>query len=394
MVGNVYIIVLVRASKRRSMMLDASAAAAAAAVILPSFVPLLWLGLVSSLMQLVATLLFATICDSSMFDHSSFLSGVNWRNGLFYFLFDLSYDLFVSTLTVLFFLRTVSAQSFKVALALGFALATLSASISTVGFNYVTVSPEMGRAFELEMDLVASCIHVVVLAVLAALPWRRESSDLFIAQQLAWRLSTITSSSIALSRGPHQTSRPPPVSVTVVLSVLKFAVLPLVVYLTMLNETMHWRGVLRRKRLSVEATTSVPFTHPEAAGGIGRWLAQPRYDTGDSANERLMSLMDETPRRFLIDHSFLDIHHDAMLGRGSTSSVFKGSLAVLWWGRTRATVDVAVKIITPPQLRIFFWPRLLVAAVHRGANAACLTGAGWTSRRFPAFTTSLKRGAL
>jgi len=124
----------------------------------------------------------------------------------------------------------------------------------------------------------------------------------------------------------------------VALSIAKFTALPIVVYITMLNETLYWRGLLRRKRLSLEATTQIPFKHPEASGGIGRWLAQPRYALEDSANDRLMTLLDETPANFLIDHSFLDIYHDKMLGRGSTSSVFKGSLALLWWGSQKTNV--------------------------------------------------------
>jgi len=84
----------------------------------------------------------------------------------------------------------------------------------------------------------------------------------------------------------------------------------------------------------------------------------------------LQQLLDDAAD-LVIDHAFLSIDYDTLLGRGASASVFKGTLTLLWGGnRTRfftnlfrvsgsallqqentaKTIDVAVKMYTPPEL--------------------------------------------
>ena len=158
------------------------------------------------------------------------------------------------------------------------------------------------------------------------------------------------------------------------IQIIRTAFLPPIVYWTLLLDTWYWRGVPRRKKLNQRAlvATNSSFTHPEAAGGLGRWLAQPRYPPGDPANDRLQQLLDDSSE-LIIDHAFLDIDYDVLLGRGASASVFHGRLTLLYGGaaagfipgfsasgsalfaadpkETRArSVEVAVKIHTPPEL--------------------------------------------
>ena len=126
-----------------------------------------------------------------MVDNSPWLSSVNTYNIALFFIYDFSYDLFVGTLTVLFFLRSVSSQSFKIALVGGLTLATLTASLTTAGSNYVSVSPNTGRGFEFRMQLAACTIHILILFILASVKSRRTSSNLFVMHQISWRLASV-----------------------------------------------------------------------------------------------------------------------------------------------------------------------------------------------------------
>jgi len=152
-----------------------------------------------------------------------------------------------------------------------------------------------------------------------------------------------------------------------IIQVIRTALLPLFVYWTLLLDTWYWRGVPRRKRLNERAlqlaASTSSSTHPEAAGGLGRWLAQPRYPPQDPANDHLQQLLHDVSD-LVIDHAFLSIDYESLLGRGASASVFHGTLTLLsWTGGTRLmfhtneegkdkarSVEVAVKIYTPPEL--------------------------------------------
>jgi len=376
-----YLLLIGFVVKAKIRALKSADSSAAAAVVLPSYLPLLYLGLGSAITQVLVALAYGTLCDSSFLDQRPWLSGLNPLNPILFAVFVLSYDWFSGTVAALFFMRSISKQSFLRASFVGLMLGSISAVISGFAIDYVQYGGGLRRRFEYLLMIVAQTLQVVVILSLAfCRPGRRSSCKPFLVHSLLWRLAQIAAYvySLSVSSEPH----PPPIWTVLVIQVIRTTLLPPIVYWTLLLDTWYWRGVPRRKRLSAHAlrrvtigTSETPesaFTHPEAAGPLGRWLAQPRYPPRDPANDRLQQLLDDASD-LIIDHAFLSIDYDTLLGRGASASVFHGTLTLLWGGpgsrfipgfsvsgsalfaadptETRArSVEVAVKIYTPPEL--------------------------------------------
>ena len=374
--------------RARSQALKNADSAAAAAVVLPSYLPVLYLGFASALTQIVVVFGYAVLCDSSYLDQRPWLSGISPLNPLLYAIFVLSYDWFTATIIILFFFRSVSKQSLIRACLIGLMFATISAVLSGFAIDYVEYGGHLKRRFEYLLMIAAQLCQLLLLLGLCSRPGRRSSSTPFLVHSVVWRLFQIIICAYSLSKGPDPT--PPAGWMILLIQVVRTALLPPIVYWTLLLDTWYWRGVPRRKRLNEHAlrraianssastnhpnhgaATTTVFTHPEAAGGLGRWLAQPRYPPRDPANDRLQQLLDDASD-LIIDHAFLSIDYESLLGRGASASVFHGTLTLLWGAGGRflpgfsvsgsalfaadpretsaRSVEVAVKIYTPPEL--------------------------------------------
>jgi serine/threonine protein kinase len=308
----VYGIILILVRRARSRALLVADSFAAYSVLLPSYVPILYLGVLSAIVQILVCISYALLCDSSYLGARPNLWGFNVWNSILYAIYVFSYDVYAAIVVIYVSLNSVSKRSLFRAGILGLIIAGTSSLISALGVDYVSISPKLNRSFDFEMQIASSVLHVLLMLILFLRPGkRRRSARLFIFHAVTWRLIQIGVFAWSLQReldGKLTTN--PPTWVLLLIGILRTSLLPIVVYLTLLLDTLHWRGVLGRNKLS-----SVTF------------LALPRYPTSDSATENLQMLLDDAENLF-IDHAFLKIDYLNLLGRGASSSVFRGKLTI------------------------------------------------------------------
>ena len=340
--------------------------AAAQSVILPSYLPVLYAGVVEVILRGSILLVFGTLCDSTYIDQFPENASLNPLNSVLYAMYVFSFELFVNSIGYFFFQRSVSHNAFMKSLAYGALLSSIVTLFPVVGINYQVVSIKIlglfracfdvwlavqfgsdssitFRRFRNALDIVYWCLPLIVLWIpLYTSRTRRASSTPFILYSIGWRTCFILAYTYEwitweYTTKQHSSRGNVPNLVIVVLMFIRDTLLPVFLYLTLVSDTHYWRGLPRRKylnkmensirkrrnRSSLESTSEMLEANiREPLVGLER----PRYPPGDTANDQLQRMLDNVPKQKYIDFAFLHVNYGALIGRGATASVFAGTL--------------------------------------------------------------------